>query len=605
MNKKVFGTEGAGVAVADDVNHAGGKAYKYDSETAAAVFCMTAMFPEGAHDHHLDGAEQLKQFQNILNECDPKYVAKLAVYARYHGKMKDAPLLATMMLVAHKALITMEEAITTDAVGIIDGYFEDVFPIVADTPAQFRNAAQIVRSGVLGRRSFGSRLKRIFTQRLFDFGIDYLVRRGLTGQKPSLADVIAMIHPDPGTQGDNAAAWRALFGYVRGVDPRQRAGDRMTYHEADLPPLLKEYEAFKKDPANVPIPEGIEILQIMGMLPKGATARWAELARRMSWTQLFKNMATLARQGAFEDEGTVEYVAEQLRDGDKVRLSRQFPYALFVALLTIDPPKDFYGHRAEPTAEVPFKVKEALTDALDESLRNIPAIPGQLVVGIDTSGSMHSPLNERTVARYIDVSALFGAAALRANPESWILPFDTQVNQMRLSHRDSVASIAEKLSKSGGVGTNISDVFRVTLERVKKDEKFRPDAIILISDMQTWMEGTGIYEEYGWGNRHGTVANEMFAEIKKRCGGKTKLVCWNVAAGQTTQAVGANVLNLGGFSEALWKAVSAFLKGGEVAGKAQAAGDVDTWLKEIKAVPLDAEGLAAWVQAQRDEQRRK
>ncbi len=588
MNKNVFGTKGAGVAVADEVNHAGGKAYKYDAETAAAVFCMTAMFPEQAHGHHLDGDAQLKQFQEILGKCPMEYTAKLAVYARYHGKMKDAPLLATMYLAGRAGVHAAP-------------YFKDIFPVVADTPVQFRHAAQIVRSGVLGRRSFGSMLKRVFQRRLFDFGIGYLARRGMTGQKPSLADVIAMIRPDPKTQGEDAGAWRAFFGYLRGVTP----GDT-TYDPALLPKEIKEYEAFKKDPANVAIPEGIEILQIMGMLPKGATARWAELARRMSWTQLFKNVATLARQGAFEDEATVDYVAEQLRDGDKVRLSRQFPYALFVALLTIDQPRDRWNYQERETVEVPFKVKEALVDALDESLRNVPELPGQLVVGIDTSGSMHSHLGDRSVARYIDVSALFGAAALRANPESKILPFDNQVNKVRLSHRDSVATIAEALAKSGGGGTNVSDVFNVTLKKVKQDKKFRPDAIILISDMQTWVEGEGIQ---CWGGayygRRGTAANELFAEIKRACGGKTKLVCWNVDAGQTTQAVGDGVLNIGGFSEALWKTVSSFLKGNEVAGQSQAAGDVETWLKEIKAVPLDADGLRDWVQAQRDEQKRK
>ncbi len=585
MNKRVFGTTGAGTAVADEVNHAGGKAYKYDDETAAAVFVMTAMFPEIAHTHHLDGEAQLKQFQEILGKCQPEYVTKLAVYARYHGKMKDAPLLAIMSLVGRR-----------DAK---PGYFEAVFPIVADTPVQFRHAAQIVRSGVLGRRSFGSRLKRIFQKRLFDFGLGYLTRRGLTGKSPSLSDVIAMIRPDPKSQGEHAEAWRQFFRYVRG---------HSDFNLDLLPTELQAYEAFKKDPANVPIPEGIEILQIMGMLPKGATARWSELARRMSWTQLFKNMATLARQGAFEDETTVDYVAEQLRDGDKVRLSRQFPYALFVALLTIDPPERHYGYfyddkDQKDKVDVPFKVKEALTDALDESLRNIPEIPGQLVVGIDTSGSMHSRLGERSVARYVDVSALFGAAALRSNPDSLILPFDDKVRQVRLSHRDSVATIAEKLAESGGGGTNVSDVFNVTLAKIKADPKFRPDAIILISDMQTWVEGQGIQCWGGMYGHRGTAANELFAEIKKACGGKTKLVCWNVAAGQTTQAVGEDVLNIGGFSEALWKVVSSFLKGSE-AGQPESAGDAETWLKEIKAVPLDADGLKAWVQAQRDEQKR-
>jgi hypothetical protein len=56
--------------------------------------------------------------------------------------------------------------------------------------------------------------------------------------------------------------------------------------------------------------------------------------------------------------------------------------------------------------------------------------------------------------RCVDVAALFAAAILRRNPDSIVIPFDTRAYDAKMDPSDSILSIADRLSKYGGGGTN-------------------------------------------------------------------------------------------------------------------------------------------------------
>ena len=102
-----------------------------------------------------------------------------------------------------------------------------------------------------------------------------------------------------------------------------------------------------------------------------------------------------------------------------------FPYQLLAAYRSAD-------------AAVPAAVRDALQDAMELAIANVPAIDGQVYVCPDVSGSMHSPVTGHregatTAVRCIDVAALVAAAILRRNPTAEVLPFEEAVVQLRLS----------------------------------------------------------------------------------------------------------------------------------------------------------------------------
>src|SRR5262245_6271036 len=161
------------------------------------------------------------------------------------------------------------------------------------------------------------------------------------------------------------------------------------------------------------------------------------------------NLNTLLRHGVLADEEMVEYVAGRIADPEEVRRSRQFPYQFFAAYLNA-------GEEVAPA------IRRALESAAQTACGNVPVLPGPVVIGLDVSGSMGSPVTgsrgrgQPSKMRCVDVAALFAAAVRDRNPDSVVIPFDTQVHHAEITAGQSILSLAERLSGYGGGGTDCS-----------------------------------------------------------------------------------------------------------------------------------------------------
>src|SRR5687767_2878771 len=85
-----------------------------------------------------------------------------------------------------------------------------VFPRVIDNAKMLRNFVQIMRSGVVGRKSLGSAPKRLVREWLDARNPETLFKSNV-GQDPSLSDIVKMVHPKPKDE-----TREALFGYFIG-----------------------------------------------------------------------------------------------------------------------------------------------------------------------------------------------------------------------------------------------------------------------------------------------------------------------------------------------------------------------------------------------------
>jgi 60 kDa SS-A/Ro ribonucleoprotein len=267
---------------------------------------------------------------------------------------------------------------------------------------------------------------------------------------------------------------------------------------------------------------------------------WAAIGRKAGWHMLRMNLNTFARHGVFDVKGFARDVADRLKDERAIRRAKVFPYQLMVAYTMAG-------------KGVPQKVREALQDAMEIATANVPEIEGRVVVCPDVSGSMSSPVTgyregATSAVRCIDVAALVAAAFMRANRDTRVIPFEQSVVDLRLNPRDSVMTNAGKLAAIGGGGTNCSAPIRkLTAERAKAD------LVVIVSDNESWVDarqggrGTGLmaaWEEY------------------KAVNGRAKLVCIDIQPGTTTQVIDrSDILNVGGFSDAVFEAIASFAKG--------------------------------------------
>jgi 60 kDa SS-A/Ro ribonucleoprotein len=206
---------------------------------------------------------------------------------------------------------------------------------------------------------------------------------------------------------------------------------------------------------------------------------------------------------------------------------------------------------------------------MEAALANVPAFDGKVVVCPDVSGSMSSPVtghrgSATTSVRCIDVAALVAAAVLRKNPAARVLPFEQAVvTKLRLNARDPVMSNAQALASIGGGGTNCS----APLALLNK-ERAKVDLVILVSDNESWVDAT----------RHGATQTLREWEALKQRNPQARLVCIDIQPYGTTQAAERrDIMNVGGFSDAVFTMIERFASGQTGA---------EHWVNEIEKISL-------------------
>ncbi|MFZ2990651.1 vWA domain-containing protein [Ideonella sp.] len=529
MLKTLFPTlRGAQPPAANTLNQTLAPAYAYSAQHQLAQLAATGCLGQ---TYYASADSQLAAVQQLAAELPPRFVAKAAIYARQAGAMKDMPALLAAVL-AQRDL----------------GLLQAVFPQVINNGKMLRNFVQIVRSGAVGRKSMGSRPKKLVQQWLLNATEAQLLHAAV-GTAPSLADVVKMVHPKP------EEAWRAAwFAWLIG----------RPFDEAALPPATLAFERFKRALATGASSEGTADasepalpdvpFQMLTALPL-TTAHWCAIARQGSWQMVRQNLATFARHGVFELPGMVQAVAAKLRDEQAIAKAGVLPYQLMSAWTA--------------AADLPAELREALQDAMEEALANVPELPGRIVICPDVSGSMASPVTgfrgtATTSVRCIDVAALVAAALVRKNRSALVLPFEQAVVRLALNPRDSVMSNAAKLASVGGGGTNVS----APLAQLNQ-QRAQVDLVVIVSDNESWIDS----------RRHGATETMLqWAVLKKRCP-QARLVCVDLQPGASTQAAEqADVMNVGGFSDAVFGMIAAFAHG---------ASGAEHWMRVIEDVTLE------------------
>ncbi len=503
----------------DTYNEAGGIAYTLTPKQQLAQLAATGCLN---NTYYADAQSQLDQVLKLAESLDAEFIAKTAVYARQKGFMKDMPALLLAVL-AQKDVNMLAR----------------VFDQVVDNGKMLRNFAQIIRSGAVGRKSFGNRPKKLMQTWLLTATEKQLLNAAV-GNSPSLADVVKMVHPKP------REAWRAAwFAWLIGKP----------YDREALPPITRAFEDYKQSREgalpNVPF-------QMLTALDLNS-GDWAQIARNGSWQQVRQNLNTFLRHEVFEKSKNIKMVAEKLRDETAIARARVLPYQLLTA----------YQATSE---QMPFEIREALQDAMETAVQNVPAIQGKVVVCPDVSGSMHSPAtgyrgSASTKTRCIDIAALVSAAMLRTNPQARVIPFEQITVNVKLNPRDSIMTNAEKLANVGGGGTACSAPLAM-LNREKADV----DLVVIVSDNESWAD-----DSQQWGGK--TSLMKEWDILKKRCP-EAKLVCLDIQPYTTAQARNRqDILNIGGFSDQVFSLIGSFAERGM---------GTDFWVEEIEKTELAA-----------------
>lgn len=526
VNKNLFKTK-TPAPVIDTVNAAGGVAYSLKPEEALAQMASTGCLSD---TFYMTAKTQFEELIKVARQCKPEYVAQTAIWAREKGLMKDTP----AVLVALLCEISSEHPEHRPV-------FVSAFKKVIDNAKMLGNFVQVIRSGAVGRKSFGTTAKKLIQAWLNEKPCYYILRNSV-GNDPSLGDIIKMTHPKA-----PSPEHAGLYGWLIGKD-----------NENPKPEALRNYEEFKaaleagKDPdipANVP-PEMITGLKGMGI------KQWKQLAASGNWHFVRMNLNTFERHGALTDD-VVMAIVLKLGDPATIEKINVFPYQILTT----------YQNATTQNSQI----LGALATAMETATKNVPILPGNIVVAVDESGSMAAPITGQGTAKpsvttCSDVGALIAACIHRKNPLTGVIKWAEGSRWFHPNNGEPILQLATRMAGHGG-GTNMSSVFELLIK-----EKKAVDTLVIVSDNMSWADF------HGYQGGRDTASKALWAQLK-RANPKAKLVLIDLTPNANTQLPNSNdVMNIGGFSDTVFDLLKDFIEGN--LGR-------EKWVGEIKKIKLD------------------
>ena len=203
-----------------------------------------------------------------------------------------------------------------------------------------------------------------------------------------------------------------------------------------------------------------------------------KVAKKEAWESLLREdkmgyMAILRNLRNFIEGGVDKALyLPKLADPERVAKSKQFPFRFLSAYKIVE---GLTGMQHKD-------VLSAIEAAIDYACNNIPEMDGSTVVAVDLSGSMDSPLSQKSTLRMNEVGASFGAMLYKRSDQVITYGFGESTRQISLSPRAGVLTNAKVIvSTHVGHSTNghlvVQDLIR---------HKIDTDRVVFFTDCVLW-----------------------------------------------------------------------------------------------------------------------
>jgi 60 kDa SS-A/Ro ribonucleoprotein len=409
------------------MNAEGGVAFKPTAKNDLTLRVLTWLVGEPKFYGNKGEMQEIQNLVASIAQEDPEFILQLAAYARTEMYLRSAP---TFLLVEAAMQEKCRKYIKKYAPAILARADE-----LTEVIAQF-----IARNGQIGtggKAVMPNALDKGIIEALHNFDEFQLRKYQRSDKKVKLRDVLRLTHPKPRNPEESALYKRILKGELAPIDTWETT-------------LSANDGKSKKE-------------------------KWESIIPKMGYMALLRNLMNML--GAEVNMEAIDYVCKKLTDPQGVRYSKQFPYRFLSAYKMLENPEN-----TVPNQFARQKFMEAVTEALELSVANIPAFEGLTFVATDNSGSMSSPLSEKSKIKRVEVGNIMGALAQRISKFGVASVFGTYFQVVPLNSRDSVMSNAQKL-----IGTNVdhsTNAYLVLQHLIEK--KLKVDRIMLFSDMQCY-----------------------------------------------------------------------------------------------------------------------
>ncbi|MCA6091819.1 TROVE domain-containing protein [Streptomyces sp. SCA3-4] len=432
--------------------HLGGKGHVRDDRSELFLLAVANFVSQ--QTFHESGTDRDDRFTALVRKLaveDPTWTAGLLGWLRGDGQMRTASLVGAAEYVKARLDASATHGPTNRQV--VDSVLRR-----ADEPGEMlaywtsvygRNVPKPVKRGI------ADAVRRMYTGR-------NLLKYDTASKGYRFGDVLNIVHPTPAPD----KPWQGpLFQYA--LDRRHNpdtatppASDRtLTAHRALMAVPVEERRALVTGPG------GAERLAEAGMTWE-ALAGWLQGPMdAAAWEAVIPSMGTMAlirNLRNFDEAGVRDQVAEQvatrIADPAEVARSRQFPFRYLAA----------YQHAPS------LRWAWSLERALGHSLANVPALPGRSLILVDRSGSMWSPLSDRSELNRADAAAIFGTAVAMRAAAADLVEFGTSSAPVAYRGGESVLKVLERFGSLGGTDTT---------EAVRRHYRGH-DRVLIVTDEQ-------------------------------------------------------------------------------------------------------------------------
>lgn len=308
-------------------NLSGGEAYKQSSELELVSIMLTSF----ANDqYYRSEGDTFKKIQELINSCNPEFVAKAAIYARTSFGMRSI----THVIASELAKYCGGKSWAKNFYDKIIYRPDDMMEILSYHTAKNGKVPNSMKKG------FASAIGR--------FDKYSLAKYRNEGKAFKLVDVVNLVHPVPNEKNQEALSL-LIRNELKSFDTWETE-------------LSKTGQIATSEDEKMDLKKGV----------------WIDLVRekKIKYFALLRNLRNIIEQAP----EVLDEALEMLLDEQAIKKSLVLPFRFITAFETIK--------SAPLDGMLVRKVLVALSKAVDISLSNVPQFPGRTLVVLDVSGSM-------------------------------------------------------------------------------------------------------------------------------------------------------------------------------------------------------------------------
>lgn len=393
----------------------------YSPSDALELYLLVANTLIAGDSFYEKQATRLQRFEALvknLNRSNPEFLAALAVYARDQLYLRSTPTLLTALMFKHG----------------------NPYARFAAEQVWLRGDEHLEAMAFFNQSGFPVSLLKAAKRRIEGMSAKSLLKYSLDGRAVSQRDAIRLAHPAI-REGDTQLAVQYLLRGRSGLNKRD---------QRKLDSLREDTETWE----NIISEEG------------STEAAWLRAIKTMGYMALLRNLRNIAEK--ITSPAVIANVAERIADPAEVARSKQLPFRFLSAV------------RALPSTRSSIILRDAVCDAANTSLRNLPKLDGHTVVLVDYSKSMQDTLSDKSGLRRADVASLFAAMLFKAYG-AHVYGFSVSCWAIPLSKHATVIQTSEKALRTAKWGATQTGA---ALEHVIRDNP-NADRIVVITDEQT------------------------------------------------------------------------------------------------------------------------